>query len=204
MSIPTVRFIGAIAIGLSCLLAGCAGKVEKVSPSQWVTQPAPGKALVYFLRPTTHANLGLAMQRVPVEAPLYDNDVYVASIPTGTHIALQADPGKHLFMVLGEKPDFLKADLLAGKTYHVKIESWFNESRFELLADNGQMARSDLNIWINTTTQIIPNDKARAWAAGNTEKTHKLKAKHLPDWEKRMARDVREAEKHTLRPESGK
>jgi len=204
MKFSTLKFGLVVLSVLLVTFAGCAGKATKVSRSQIVTQPAPGKALVYFLLPTNESNIRENSWRVATDAPLYDNDVYVGSLAAGSHIAVQSEPGKHLFMVLGERPDFARGELLAGKTYYILVARWPNGSRFDLVAQNGQTAHSEVHNWVTSTNQVVPNEKGTAWAVKNAEKTLKLKAKYLPDWENRMARDVREAEKHTLRPESGK
>lgn len=197
-----LRISNLLLAGILCVsLADCT-KVSKVSRSERVMQPAADKALVYIARPDRALSGGV--NRVVIDAPVYDNDVYIGSIPQLSHMALQMDPGKHLFMVLGDKPDFVRAELLAGKIYYLKIEAWQNESRFELVANNGQFSPDSLYAWVTETAQVVANSRGRSWAASNEGKAKTLKAKYFPEWEREVARDPRFAEKHIMRAESGK
>ena len=78
-----------------------------------VTKPAPGKALVVFMRPSLFGGT--------IQATLYDGKKYIGTISSQTQIAYQARPGKHLFMVVAENADFLRATLRRGKTYYVIV-----------------------------------------------------------------------------------
>src|SRR5256885_10680831 len=124
------------------LLAACAANVAKVPPSAVARGPESGKALVYLIRP---AFVGSGVSNFDgIDAPIYDNDTYVGSLKGGTHLALQATPGKHVFFAIyslapADQPDFIIADLAAGKTYYIRVGAQGPTTvRFSLEADNGQ------------------------------------------------------------------
>lgn len=189
------------------MLAGCAAGVSKVPESAETTGPAPGKALVYLIRKEFIGPAAAHMQGT--EAPIFDNDEYIGSLRVGTHIALQATPGRHVFMGLrrdvriGDRPDFVIADLVAGKTYYIRIDM-FPNMRIDLEADNGQYRPEDTKRLIASTAELRLNEKGRRWGEANAASAKRLREYHLPKFEAELARERRLADRFVLRADSGR
>jgi hypothetical protein len=176
------------------LLAACASThVTETPPEQKATGPEPGKALLYFMRPSM---LGGAIQ-----STVYDGDRYIATVSAGTHVAYQAEPGRHMFMVIGENADFMQADLLADKTYTAvvapRMGMW--KARFSLNPNNGEYSEAQVSEWLASTKEVTVNDEGLRWAEENAASIQKKKAEDLPRWQAKP-----EPEKQILRAESGR
>jgi len=176
------------------LLAGCASShMAPVPIERQAKGPAPGKALVVFLRPSS---IGGAVQ-----SPLYDGDTYIGTLGMKSRIAYQAAPGKHMFMVTGESADFLEADLLPGKTYYTavvpRIGVW--KARFSFRPQNGQIDENELQEWLNATTEMTTGPDADKWAQENQAHAQSLKAEYLPKWHAKP-----DADKQRLHASSGR
>lgn len=65
-----------------------------------------------------------------IQVTVFDDTRYIATVSADTHVAYQAEPGKHTFMVVSEAADFMNADLTAGKTYKDANASFFIECLF--------------------------------------------------------------------------
>lgn len=95
---------------LFLLLMGCAGSsyMVKATPPE---APAPGKATVYFMRPSS---MGYA-----VKFQIWDGTYFVGLSQARCYFAYQCDPGKHLFLGIAENKVAIQADLEAGKSYYI-------------------------------------------------------------------------------------
>lgn len=195
------------ALTVFALLVGCASNVANVPKASLARGPEAGKALVYFVRPPyVGGGAGYDGQ----QAPLYDNDVYIGSLKGGTHLALQAAPGKHLFFALHDSivldnPDFVIADLAAGKTYYIRVGAQGPTSvRFSLEADNGQFRLEDTKRYLATTNEVTVNDRGRIWGEQHAPQAQRIKTRYFPRFEARVSADKRLADKYVLAPESGR
>ncbi len=96
---------------LFLFLMGCAGSSKymvKATPPQG---PAPGKAMVYFIRPS---GVGFA-----INFQIWDSTYFVGLSQAKSYFAYQCDPGKHLFLGIAENKIAIAADLEAGKSYYI-------------------------------------------------------------------------------------
>ncbi len=176
------------------LLAACASThMTETATGQQVTGPAEGKALLYFLRPSMFGGA--------IQSTIYDGDQYIGTVSADTHIAYQAAPGPHMFMVIGENADFMQADLLPDKTYSAvvapRMGMW--KARFSLNPNNGQYSETQIQDWLKSTREVTVNDEGLRWARDNAASIQAKKAKYLPEWQSKP-----EAEKQILRAESGR
>ncbi|MFC1523984.1 hypothetical protein ACFL6N_04255 [Thermodesulfobacteriota bacterium] len=160
-------------------LFGCATANMGLSePAEPYLAPDNDKALVYFIRPV---KLGFL-----IHAAVYDDEEFIGFVPYNQKLPYLADPGEHMFMVVSEAADFLKAELQAGKTYYIKVMprmgAW--RARFSL----APVTKADLETprvqkWI-TDAQLIRNkDEAYEWAEKNKESVLKKKTSYLTKWE---------------------
>lgn len=182
-------------LALAVLLLGACTTTQmtEIPQAERVTGPAPGKALIYFIRASA---LGGAIQ-----STVYDGDQYIGTVSYDSHVAYQAEPGQHMFMVVGENADFMQADLVAGKTYSAIVAPrpgvW--KARFSLQPNNGNYSDAQIQQWLSSTKQVGINEEGLRWAAENAASVQAKKAEYLPKW---MAKP--EIDKQILRPESGR
>lgn len=167
--------------------------MAQVPDSETVSAPSPDKALVIFMRPS--------MVGGAIQATLYDELAYVGTISSKTRIAYETVPGEHMFMVIGESADFMKADLLAGKTYYAAIipRIGFWKARFSFRPQNGQISEDELQSWLGDTKQVRISDEGLKWAQDNEPSIRQKKAEYLPKWESKPDPD-----KQILNPSSGR
>jgi hypothetical protein len=177
-------------LSLVTVLGACASThVTEVPETQRVTKPSPGKSLVYFTRPSFFGGA--------IQATVYDGQQYIATVSAGTHVAYQANPGKHMFMVIGESADFMQADLLPDKTYAAVVQARMGvwKARFSFEPVNGPIPPD----FIQGTKQVVTNDEGRQWAKENESSIKEKYAEYLQKWQAKP-----DAEKQTLRADSGR
>ena len=122
---PSFLFLLALVALTGCQSSLMAKTADSVRPYE----PNPAKAVVIFMRPSY---FGGAVQSTVYQ---YDDAPrFIGIVSSGSKIAYQADPGRHIFMVMGENADFLEADLTAGNIYYIEVEAHFGfaKARFSL------------------------------------------------------------------------
>lgn len=157
-----------------------------------VIKPEPGKALIIFVRPS---NYGGAIQ-----ATIFDDQTYIGTVSAKTKVAYQATPGKHMFMVVGESADFMRADLMEGKTYYAQVAArmGFWKARFSFIPLNGQVSKAKLNEWLRISTLTKPNELGIDWAKKNQKSIMSKHDSYLIKWNNK-----KESDKQTLFKNSG-
>ncbi len=186
---------------LALFISGCAGTVrnmQEVSAAAPAVVPEPGKAVLVFMRPS---GIGFGVQ----SSVFAINDNYpavVGIVAAKTKVAYRVNPGKHLFMAVGESAEFLSAEILPDRTYFVRVEPRMGmwKARFALepirQKDLGSAAfaaeLSDCK-WVEKTAATD------AWASGNIASVQSKRAEYYPGWIKQA-----EADRPHLRPEDGK
>ncbi|MDH5325275.1 MAG: hypothetical protein OEZ68_15800 [Gammaproteobacteria bacterium] len=193
MNKPASFFLLAV---FALFMSGCATvshHMSPVPPANVVDKAAADKALVVFLRPSNYGGA--------VQATLYDGDTYIGTLSAKKQIAYETDPGEHMFMVVGESADFMKADLLAGKTYYAQVVARMGlwKARFSFRPMNGQVAENELQQWLSASEQVSVNQEGLAWAKANAASIAEKKADYLPKWEAKP-----DSDKQILKAESGR
>jgi len=170
------------------LLAGLAGCQSSLMTKAGggEPKPAPGKALVVFMRPSS---LGGAIQ-----SSVYDtgdkSDKFIGIVSTKTKIAYQADPGDHLFMVVAENADFMVAHLDAGKTYYTLVSPRMGvwKARFSLLPIHNRagakysMQSSDFHDWMGKTDWVSVTPAAEQWYQQHEADIRAKKLDYMRRW----------------------
>ncbi len=175
----------------ACLLAlpmaGCVSTSKYMARSAVLApQPAPDKALVVFMRPS---NYGGGIQASVYEAS-QPQEQFIGIVSANTKIAYQADPGKHLFMVIGENADFVNATLDAGKTYYVLVSPRMGvwKARFSLLpihadpAAKYSLRSEDFRKWQAGTHFVDTTPAAEAWYRANAASVAGKRADYMQRW----------------------
>ncbi len=165
------------------ILGGCAAPNMSLSDrADAVVEPGADKALVYFLRPK---KVGFK-----IHAAVYDGDEFVGFVPYNTRLPYLAEPGEHLFMVVSEAADFMKADLLPGKTYYVQVVprmgAW--RARFSLWpVKQSHLATAQVRQWIDAAVPVRNKPGAYQWAANNRSSVMQKKAAYYRKWQTKPA-----------------
>lgn len=84
-----------------------------IAEGQGFIPPAPGKAVVYFVRVTS---LGFA-----VSFEYFHQDKYIGIFKGKNYMRYECDPGPNLFWASSENKEFLTSDLKEGGTYIVIV-----------------------------------------------------------------------------------
>lgn len=203
-----MRFVSKAALLAVILVSmtGCVSApphVSLVEPAERITQPTPGKALVYFIR---SSKLGW-----PFPSPIFDGDQHIGTLVLGwdtqkntqlkAYMAYEATPGKHMFSVYSENADFLPAELAAGKTYYVfvRVVPGVWKARFYLSPQKGQLPQHELDEVINSGRQVKLTAEGVQFVKDNAKGFKKVKEEW---WQKYQARPA--SERPELRPEDGR
>ena len=77
-------------------------------------QPATGKALVYFVRPSSGGAL--------INFRYFDGDHYLGKTNGVNYFTYECEPGEHIFWVAAENRDFVRGRLQADATYVLEVQ----------------------------------------------------------------------------------
>jgi hypothetical protein len=186
---------------LALLLSGCEGTIRhmrEVPATAPAMVPEAGKAMVVFMRPS---GLGFAVQSSVFE--IKDNfPALVGIVAAKTKVAYQVDPGKYLFMTIGENADFMTAEVVAGRTYYVRVEPRFGmwKARFGLQpVRQNDLAGTEFASDFNDCKWVEKTAESESWAAGAMMSVQSKRTEYYADWIKQA-----DAERPHLRPEDGK
>ena len=183
------------------ILAGCAGSIRYMQP---VADPnvsyAPGEnqATVVVMRAS-----GMAYKiQSSVFDVVGDENKLVGILPAKKKVAYVTTPGEHLFMVIGETADFMKADLVAGKTYYAvvvpRMGAW--KARFSLMAEHKEdIDTPKVQGWISSCGWVENTPASHEWATKNMPSVKAKQASAYKVWSAKADED-----KPFLRPEDGK
>ncbi|MBI2294526.1 MAG: hypothetical protein HYU76_00430 [Betaproteobacteria bacterium] len=173
-----------ILVVLALLVSGCAGTVvnmREVSAEKAAIVPEEGKAVVVFMRPS---GLGFAIQSSVFE--IKDNyPSLVGIVAAKTKVAYRLDPGKHLFMVIGENADFMSAEVLPNKTYYVLVtpRMGFWKARFSLDPVHKQeLSTSEFKGSLDECKWVEKAPESENWAMSNMASIQSKRAEYYLDW----------------------
>jgi hypothetical protein len=173
------------------LLTGCSGSLKHmqlVESDAVQDSPSAGKSMVVFMRPST---LGFAVQSSVFNVTDGDPEL-VGLMPAKHKMAYELEPGKHLFMAIGESADFMHADLAANKTYYAlvtpRMGAW--KARFSLApVKAAQLGGDEHENWLNSCQWIEKSDTSDQWAQTNMTSILAKQTKYYPAWLKKPEED---------------
>lgn len=185
------------AILLVAGLTGCQSSLMVRSPANAAAPtPAPGKALVVFMRPSSFGGA--------IQSSVYDThdsaDEFIGIVSSKDKIGYQAEPGDHLFMVIAENADFMIAHLDAGKTYYALIKPRMGvwKARFSLIPihnDAGAQYSShseDFADWLSATSWTSLTPQAKQWYSEHASDIRAKKFDYMQKWDKASAQQKEE------------
>lgn len=185
---------------VALLITGCAGTIknmQEVPAGSAAVVPEEGKAVIVFMRPS---GLGFAIQSSVFE--INDNHPSLVGIVAAkTKVAYRLDPGKRLFMAIGENADFMTADILPNKIYYVLVTPRMGlwKPRFSLDPKHRrELNTSEFNSSLDDCKWVEKTSASENWALGNSGSIESKRAKYYPEWLQKP-----EAERPHLLPEDG-
>jgi hypothetical protein len=176
---------------ISLLFAGCAGSSQymKLVPDYDTSHlPKDNQSLVIFMRPSS---IGFAIQSSVFDITKGENKL-VGIVPAKKMVPYETEPGEHLFMVVGESADFMKANLESGKTYYALVTPRMGvwKARFSLYPVNKEELASDkLKNWLGDCKYTENTDGSYDWAGKNAKSIQAKKEKYLSKWNEKQEQD---------------
>lgn len=186
---------------IALLLSGCAGTVKnmrEVPAGSAEVTPEKGKAVVVFLRPS---GVGFAISSSVFEVR-GDNMALAGIVAAKAKVAYRLNPGRHLFMVVGEGADYMSADLLPNKTYYAYVTPRMGiwKARFSLEPKHRQdLNASEFIAALDGCKWVEKIPESDNWMHENIESIKSKHAEYYPEW---MA--LPENERVRLLPEDGR
>lgn len=171
-----------VAAAVALTLVACGGHTRltymtPVPESEVEAAPAPGKALIVFMRAGRYAWM--------VEGEVWHGERFIGLMGARSKIAWPVDPGQHHFMVTSEVADFMVADVEAGKTYYVLVKARPGGAmaRFSfrpLLADD--LANDPrVDTWFAACKWMAPSRYGEIWADVSASRVAELRD---ADWQR--------------------
>lgn len=173
------------------LSSGCAGSIRnmrEVARGAPEPAPAPGKAMIVFLRPS---GMGYAIQSSVFEVKDGSPEL-VGIVAAKAKVAWQVDPGQHLFMTVGESGDFMSADVVAGRTYFARVTPRMGvwKARFSLdPVSSAELAAAEFGRQLEGCRWVELSPESAAWAAGSREDVKAKLAAYYPKWQAKAEQD---------------
>lgn len=178
-------------MAVTIFLSGCAGSSKYMKETSGVApsyKPEKTESLVIFMRPS---GLGFA-----ISSSVFDitekEEVFVGIVPAKKKVAYKTNPGEHMFMVVGESADFMRANLEAGKTYYALVTPRMGvwKARFSLKPIHKQELNSDeFQNWFNSCDFVENTQDSYDWAKNNTVSIQSKKEEYLTKWNEKSDTD---------------
>jgi hypothetical protein len=159
--------------------------------------PNSDQAFIVFMRPSGFAP---AIQSSVFEL-MGDDPKLIGIIAAKKKVGYYAEPGEHLFMVIGESADFLEASIQAGKTYYVLVTPRMGvwKARFSLKPIHKYTPEADkLEEWTRDCHWVEKTIDSDQWAEANKPSIQSKKVKYMETWLQRP-----ENQRPALRIEDG-
>ena len=177
-------FVSCILLMVVLSLFGCAGSNQYMRPSaQESVAPvaADNESVVVFMRPST---LGFA-----ISSSVFDindsNESFLGIVSAKKKVVCRTTPGEHMFMVIGESADFMRANLQAGKTYYAlvtpRMGAW--KARFSLRpVTKAELGSDQFKTWYADCEFTENTPGAFQGAKDNAESIRSKKTEYLKKW----------------------
>jgi hypothetical protein len=148
-------------------------KYDKGGVIDGARRPAPGMALVYFVRPQF---LGAA-----IKTKLFADGELLTVLGAGTWSVWEGPPGKHEFATESENAGLLEAELAPDRIYFVQVAIHMGamkaRTHFEVVR-KGSEAEEEVGKKYHEARQAVLTDEGRQWVAENRAKIDQTIAKY--------------------------
>ena len=164
-------------------LTGCTSSLmQPVSTDPAISySPAAYEAVVIFMRPSMFGGA--------IQSPVFDvsteENVLVGIVSAKSKVAYRTTPGDHLFMVVGESADFMKAELGAGKTYYALVTPRMGvwKARFSLKPiKRGELETKKFTDWESSCSFYENTDKSYQWVNDNLNSIQSKREVYYEKW----------------------
>jgi len=171
--------------------------MKETSETTISSKPESNEAMVVFMRPSTFKNdFGSSVFDITE-----NREDLVGIVPAKKKVVYKTNPGEHMFMVIGETADFMRANLQAGKTYYALVTPHMGgwKARFALRpVSKKELNSKRLNSWLSSC-KIVENTKdSFEWVKQNAPSIQSKKQEFLTEWNARP-----EKAKPMLNPDDG-
>ena len=185
--------------GLVLLLSGCAGRIVRMEsmPAEASPTPLPGKAMVVFIRGRDSA----LVQSTVYEVKGTEVEM-IGIVAAKTKVAYQVDPGKRMFMAVGETADFMNADVQAGRTYYVNVAPHLGNWKARFALDpihRAQLDSAEFKSAFSDTRWVMKTAATDVWFAANRSSIQSKRSESYSNWLK-----TPENERAALRADDGR
>jgi hypothetical protein len=149
--------------------------------------PMQGKALIVFVRDLSSDASSVDYRRSPLFT-LTGSDLKpeaIGILSARTKLAYHADPGKHLFMIVGENADFMAAEVLPNRTYHVLVSARVGNraALFTFKAVDRQAGDAkDFDELLASSKWIENRQASVGWAASNMSTVMSKQHEYYKPW----------------------
>ena len=197
-------------IALVSIIMGCGGSssLVKDAPDQHIENPGKNNSQIVFVRDAFVLNA--------VPAKLFEvtggNIKFIGALPNGKKIVYKTNPGKKVFMAYGETmalgygkaADFMKADIVGGKTYYSKIMphfAWGASGFCPMPIRKYEINSKEFKNFLNGTKLIMTDEtEAQEWYKNNKEH---IKDVYTAYWKEFQTKNEVQQAESTLMPEDG-
>ena len=169
------------------LFLGCAQYMKPASPEAVsLYKPNKNESLIIFSRPFPYGG----------KSSVFDvttkGNILVGIVPAKTKVAYKITAGEHLFMVIGESADFMKANLEGGKTYYallnLRMGAW--QARFSLVPINKSTLKLEAFMDSVRSCKFVENtDASYNWANDHAENIQSMREDYYRKWMSKPEQD---------------
>ena len=163
--------------------SGCASKyMQPVDPAKEISYaPSENEAVIIFMRPSA---FGGAIQSSVFDVTTEEN-VLVGIVSSKAKVAHKTAPGEHIFMVVGESADFMKAELEQGKMYYAivtpRMGVW--KARFSLKPiHRDELTSEKFKAWSNSCNFVENTAGSYQWAQENASSIQSKRVTYFEKW----------------------
>lgn len=178
----------AVIISTAMFLIGCAGSNKYMKPAaNGQGDPASfnlgdDEAGIIFMRPST---FGFAISSSVFELTEED-EMFAGIVSAKKKVFYKTSAGEHLFMVVGESADFMKANLMAGKLYYALVRPRLGamKARFSLTpVTKNELTSEQFKSWEKACELTENTPEAFQWAKKNSGSIKSKREKYWPVWD---------------------
>ncbi len=184
------------------ILIGCGGTMMVKAPSQQVKPASSDKATIVFMRTSFVAGaIGVELFETT------NGDLkLIGGLAMGKKVAYQTTPGEKVFMAYGTAADFMKANVIAGKTYYVIVRPNWGTGGFAPTPIRGDKSgeynihTSDFKDWLADTELVEPGPEVETWLKENKQRMEEIYADY---WQRFKTKTPEQIAERTLNPQDG-
>lgn len=176
---------------LAVVLGACssAGALMQPTASQEAPAPKSDEAMVVFMRSSF---VGSAIAASVFEVTDPSPAKFIGVLNNATKVAYPVKAGERTFMVVSESADFMKANLVAGRTYYAMVTPRMGmwKARFSFRPVRGnELAGEEFKKWYGDTSFVSNTPAALNWADQNAADVNGKRTTYWADWTAKPAED---------------